>query len=65
MELDLGVGQQVGKSSALVRRAAALLASDHSFDELFARLTEMLAELVDASTVFVALPSGSSGYAVE
>ena len=61
----MGVGEQVGKSSALVRRAAALLASDHSFDELFARLTEMLAELVDASTVFVALPSGSAGYAVE
>ncbi len=65
MELDMGVGEQIGKSSALVRRAAALLSSDHSFDELFARLTEMLAELVDASTVFVALPGTNGGYAVQ
>lgn len=39
----------------LMQRASTLLAADLSFGELFERLTQMLAQYIDASVVFVAL----------
>ncbi len=52
------------RDTSLIRQAASLLAADTSLDDLFERLTGLLASHVDASVVFVALTDAAGKTAI-
>lgn len=49
----------------LIKRAASLLATDLSLGELFERLTQLLAEYIDSSVVFIALARPDGRHSIE
>ena len=60
-----GVRSLPGSDRLLMRQAATLLAADLSLGELFERLTQMLAEYIDSSVVFIALARPDGRHAIE
>ena len=61
----VGGRSQPGSDRLLMRQAATLLAADLSLGELFERLTEMLAEYIDSSVVFIALARPDGRHSIE
>ncbi|MHB8145767.1 MAG: HD domain-containing phosphohydrolase [Vulcanimicrobiaceae bacterium] len=54
-----------GSDRLLMRQAATLLAADLSLGEFFERLTQMLAEYIDSSVVFIALARPDGRHSIE
>jgi diguanylate cyclase (GGDEF)-like protein len=64
-EVELLGSSRERRDTSLIRQAASLLAADTSLDDLFERLTGLLATHVDASVVFVALVDAVGHSAIE
>jgi diguanylate cyclase (GGDEF)-like protein len=63
-EVDLLDSSRERRDTALIRQAASLFAADVTLDDLFERLTGLLAAHVDASVVFVALTDAAGNAAI-